>query len=119
MRALLPLADARLAAGLALASAVATGLLARPPDRVRLDVGGAVGGFLGAGWSDSNRTDLDPEVGALDQQSAELKRRFRFRAAAPGAELRLPVVPRSGDLQLRLRAMARVRTAVFAPPLIP
>jgi len=110
--ALQRLAGPRPAAALALAAVVATALLARPGP-VHLDVGGSAGGFVGDGWSVSNRTDLDAEVAQLDQPSAELSHRFRFRAALPGAELRLPVIPRGGDLLLRVRALARVRTEVW------
>lgn len=106
------LADSRLAAALAVVTALATGVLVRPGRTAALDVGGSAGGFLGEGWSVSNRTDLDAEVALLDSESAALAKRFRFRAAHHGAQLRLPVVPRGGPLTLRLRAMARVRTAV-------
>jgi hypothetical protein len=98
------------AAGLALA--IATALLVRPPDSVRLDVGGLASPFLGAGWSESLRTDLHKEAGALDPPSATSDARFRFRSATSGSALRLPLRPREGPPRLTLHAMARVRTAV-------
>jgi hypothetical protein len=104
---------ARRAASLVVAfiAALAVYVTARPPDLVRLDPGAPIGEFLGAGWSDSVRTDLDADVGALDPTAAGFNR-FRVRAAAPGAEIVLPVAAREGPLRLRLRALARVRTAV-------
>jgi hypothetical protein len=96
---------------LALGIALATALAARPPDRVPLDAGGIAGNFLGEGWDESDRTDLNKEVGALDPSVAGLNH-FRFRAARPSAEIRLPVAAREGGSRLRLKAMARVRTAV-------
>jgi hypothetical protein len=92
--------------------ALATALLARPPEVVRIEAGGAGGGLLGAGFSESNRTSLDPEVAALDPPAAQLLEQFRFRAASPGSVIDLPVGTRSGSLRLTLRAMARVRTEV-------
>jgi hypothetical protein len=99
-----------LAAALAAVLAAACAFL-RPPDVVRLDTGGVTGGFLGPGWSVSDRTDLNRDAGALDPSSAGFSR-FRFRAASPSAEIDLPVGGRGGAVRLTLRAMARVRTAV-------
>ena len=104
---------ARRAASLVLAfvAALVVYSLARPPALVRLQAGEPAGDFLGAGWSESIRTDLDPDVGALDPSAAGFNR-FRIRTASPGAEIALPVAAREGPLRLRLRALARVRTAV-------
>src|SRR6185436_3487492 len=96
---------------LAFVAAVAVYGLARPPALVRLQAGEPAGDFLGAGWSESIRTDLDPDVGALDPTAAGFNR-FRIRAASPGAEIDLPLAAREGALRLRVRALARVRTAV-------
>jgi hypothetical protein len=103
----------RLAGGAALAAvlAAASAWGVRPPDTVRLDAGGLIGDFLGGGWSASDRTDLNTDVGALDPSAAGFSR-FRFRAAGPAAEIDLPVAAREGSLRVTLRAMARVRTAV-------
>ena len=95
----------------AIVAALAVYALARPPAAVTLDAGAPEGGFLGAGWSESIRTDLDAEVGALDPTAAGFNR-FRVRAASPGAEIALPVAAREGPLRLRVRALARTRTAV-------
>ncbi|HEV7501421.1 MAG TPA: hypothetical protein VGQ33_15510, partial [Vicinamibacteria bacterium] len=83
----------------------------RPPDTVHLDAGGLTGDFLGEGWGESDRTDLNHDVGALDPSVAGLNH-FRFRPARPPAEIRLPVVARQGTLHVTLKALARVRTAV-------
>jgi hypothetical protein len=99
------------AAVLAAVMAAACAWLIRPPEVVRLDVGGLTGDVLGEGWSVSDRTDLNRDVGALDPSSAGFSR-FRFRAARPSAQIDLPVAAREGRLRLTLRAMARVRTAV-------
>lgn len=103
----------RLAPAATLAAILGVGCawLVAPPDTVRLDVGGLTGDFLGPGWSGSDRTDLNRDVGALDPSSAGFSR-FRFRAARPSAEIDLPVVARQGPLRVTLRAMARVRTSV-------
>jgi hypothetical protein len=99
------------ALGAAVLIALGAALVARPPATVALDVGGTVGDFLGEGWSEADRTDLNTDVGALDPGAAGFNR-FRFRAASPSAEIRLPVVAADGTARLRLKAMARVRTAV-------
>ncbi len=99
------------AAALALLASAGAALAIHPPGIVRLDTGELTGGLLGPGWSESDRTDLNREVGALDPSSAGFAR-FRFRAARPSAEIDLPVAAREGPLRLTLRAMARVRTAV-------
>lgn len=99
------------AAVLAAVLAAASAWILQPPDIVRLDVGGLTGDFLGEGWSVSDRTDLNRDVGALDPSAAGFSR-FRFRAARPSAQFDLPLVARDGRLGLTLRAMARVRTAV-------
>jgi hypothetical protein len=99
------------AAALAAVLAAACAWVLRPPDVVRLDAGGLTGDFLGGGWSVSDRTDLNRDVGALDPSSAGFSR-FRFRAASPSAEIALPLAGRDGTVRLTLRAMARVRTAV-------
>lgn len=95
----------------ALLAAVTVYAAARPPGLVRLEAGGPAGDFLGAGWSESVRTDLDPDVGALDPSAAGFNR-FRIRPASPGAEISLPIAAREGTLHLRVRALTRVRTAV-------
>jgi hypothetical protein len=95
----------------ALLAAVTVYAAARPPGLVRLEAGEPAGDFLGAGWSESVRTDLDPDVGALDPSAAGFNR-FRIRPASPGAEISLPIAAREGTLHLRLRALTRVRTAV-------
>ncbi|MGE0452770.1 MAG: hypothetical protein AB7O37_03740 [Vicinamibacteria bacterium] len=100
------------AAGLAVALALATAFAARPPERVRLGVGGLASPYLGDGWSESLRTDIEQDVAALDPPAATLETRFRFRSAASGASLRLPLASRDGAWRLSLKAMARVRTAV-------
>jgi len=100
------------AAGLALATALLTAVAARPPERVRLDVGGLASPYLGDGWSESLRTDIEKDVAALDPPAASFETRFRFRGATSGAGLRLPLAAADGAWQLSLRAMARVRTAV-------
>ena len=97
--------------GTAFLAALIVFLAARPPALVRFDAAGPAGDFLGEGWSESIRTDLDPDVGALDPSAAGFNR-FRIRAASPGAEIALPLAAREGALRLRLRALARVRTAV-------
>lgn len=87
-------------------------LAARPGPAVRLAVGHVAGGLLD-GWSESNRTSLDPDVGALNPPDpAHPVRAFRFRKARPGSSVRLPLYAAGGELRLRLEAMARVRTAV-------
>ena len=92
--------------------AVAVRVARPPPGRSCASTsGGLTGDFLGDGWSESDRTDLEPDVGALDPSAAGFSR-FRFRAARPAAEIDLPVAAREGPLRLTLRAMARVRTAV-------
>jgi hypothetical protein len=93
-----------------LLAALAVFLAARPPALVRLDAGAPAGLFPG-GWSESIRTDLDADVGALDPTAAGFNR-FRARAASPGAEIVLPIAAPEGPLRLRLRALTRVRTAV-------
>jgi hypothetical protein len=100
----------RALAALALGVSVLTALLVRPPATVRLDVGGVSGGYLGAGWSESDRTDLNVEARALDPSTADPERIFRLRAASSGAELRLPIVANGVAVRLSLRALARVRT---------
>ena len=95
----------------ALLAAVTVYAAARPPGLVRFETGEPAGDFLGAGWSESIRTDLDPEVGALDPSAAGFNR-FRIRPASPGAEISLPIAAREGTLHLRVRALTRVRTAV-------
>ena len=95
----------------ALLAAVTVYATARPPGLVLLDTGAPAGDFLGAGWSESIRTDLDPDVGALDPSAAGFNR-FRIRPASPGAEIFLPLAAREGTLHLRVRALTRVRTAV-------
>lgn len=95
----------------ALATALATGFVARPPDTIRLDAGHVVGDLLRGAWDESDRTDVDPEVGALDA-SIRGPAHFRFRTAGPRSAIDLPVRPREGELHVRLRALARVRTAV-------
>ena len=57
------------------------------------------------------RTDLDADVGALDPTAAGFNR-FRFRAAHPAPRSTSPSRRVKGPLRLRLRALARVRTAV-------
>jgi hypothetical protein len=103
----------RAAASLAvtLVAALIVFLAARPPALVHFDAAGPAGDFLGEGWSESIRTDLDPDVGALDPAAAGFNR-FRIRAASPGAEIALPLAAREGALRLRVHALARVRTAV-------
>ncbi|HET6899215.1 MAG TPA: hypothetical protein VFK70_12735 [Vicinamibacteria bacterium] len=84
----------------------------RPPALVRFNAGEPSGDFLGEGWSESGRTDIDPEVGALDPSAAGFNR-FRFRAASPRAQIVLPLSARDGGpVHLRVRALTRVRTAV-------
>jgi hypothetical protein len=98
-----------LAAASILALGLLTGLLARPPQSVRLDAGGLVGNWLTAGWSESDRTGLDPEVAALDPPAAALGQAFRFRTLRPGGQIDLPFVA-GGGVRLTLKALARVRT---------
>ena len=82
-------------------------LAARPPGLVRLDAGAPAGDFLGEGWSESIRTDLDPDVGALDPirgrlQSIPLPRRVARRGDRP------PLAAREGRAAPRAaRAGAR------------
>ena len=98
--------SARRAASLVVAvlAALIVFLASRPPAVVRFDAAGPAGDFLGAGWSESIRTDLDPDVGALDPSAAGFNR-FRIRAASPGAEIALPLAAREGALRLRVRAL--------------
>jgi hypothetical protein len=95
----------------ALLAAVTVYAAARPPGLVRLETGAPAGDFLGTGWSESIRTDLDPDVGALDPSAAGFNR-FRIRPASPGAEISLPIAAREGTLHLGVRMLTRVRTAV-------
>lgn len=101
----------RLASATLAVAIAAAAFLVRPPDTVHLDAGGITGGFLGEGWGESDRTDLNHDVGALDPSVAGLNH-FRFRPARPPAEIRLPVVARDGMLHVTFNALARVRTAV-------
>jgi hypothetical protein len=105
-----PWPDRRLLAA-ALLLAAATALLARPPATVRLEAGHVVGGMLPGRWDASDRTDVDHEVAALDTSITGIGH-FRFRTAHPRASIDIPVRPRGGELRLRLRTLARVRTVV-------
>ena len=89
-----------------------TGLAARRIASFRVDVGRLTGGVLTGPWSDPDRTDLNPEAGALDPETSGAPGSFYFRAARPGSGFALPVAPRRGGLRLTLEALARVRTAV-------
>ena len=97
------------AAGAALA--VLTGAVARPPSSVHLDAGHVVGDLLRGPWDASDRTEVDQEVAALDA-SIRGPAHFRFRTATPGSAIDLPLRPREGEMSVRVRALARVRTAV-------
>jgi hypothetical protein len=96
---------------LVLILAIVTGLAARPITRFRLDVGRLTGGVLTGPWSDPDRTDRNPEAGALDPEHSGSPGSF-FRAARPGSGFNLPVAPRGKGLRVGLWATARVRTAV-------
>ena len=100
----------RLAAASILAVGLLTGLLVRPAQSVRLDAGGLAGTWL-TGWSESDRTGLDPEVAAIDPPAAALGQAFRFRTLLPGGEIDLPFVA-GGSVRLTLKALSRVRTEI-------
>jgi hypothetical protein len=86
-------------------TAASAALFVRRPS-VRLEVGAFEGGLLGAGWSRSERADVDPPATTDGRTS------FYYRAAPANGAITLPFSSSGAPLRLTLRATARVRSAL-------